>query len=342
MKFINSNKFDYVNLHYHFFGSYHAEGTPDTVGGHGNLACVKRALELDMGVFNISPADKGGQLYIPSSRVARCIGPKLSPIAFACLHSWETAKMHTVSIGFARTEDLEEALDAAEMFASIQNGTDAHAGVAVKPLLENCEQKLVEHAKEKLGEDWYEKGLLNVPSFWDGDKLKGLNGIAIGHTLWCYNMVYGYGMYDTAQARFQMLEKCNKWDKKKSYADNIKAADSGNPGRSYVASDDDVTLAISKHYDAELLMKKLKEVHELFSASKKEMSDAERKKNGWDAAYDLRPWNEYPDTGNVMKKMYLVIAQNTTIGSCFYSGGGPTKESIQKGKQLRDAILQRA
>ena len=58
MRMINSNKFAYVNLHKHFFGDYHAAGTPDTLGGQGNAACVKRALELDMGVFGISPFDK--------------------------------------------------------------------------------------------------------------------------------------------------------------------------------------------------------------------------------------------------------------------------------------------
>jgi len=59
LRMINSNKFSYVNVHHHYFGDYHAAGTPDTLGGQGNAACVKRALELDMGVFNISPFDKG-------------------------------------------------------------------------------------------------------------------------------------------------------------------------------------------------------------------------------------------------------------------------------------------
>ena len=52
MRMIDSEKFEYVNLHRHFFGDYHAAGTP-VLGGQGNAACVKRALELDMGVFNI-------------------------------------------------------------------------------------------------------------------------------------------------------------------------------------------------------------------------------------------------------------------------------------------------
>ena len=70
---IESNKFEYIILHYYFFGSYHTEGTSDRKEGYGNLACVKRVLELDMGVFNISPIDKGGQLYQPSANTARLI-----------------------------------------------------------------------------------------------------------------------------------------------------------------------------------------------------------------------------------------------------------------------------
>jgi predicted aldo/keto reductase-like oxidoreductase len=64
LELINSEKFAYVNLHCHAMGSYHAQGG---LGGHGNAAAVKRALELDMGVFNISPLDKGGRLGVGPS-----------------------------------------------------------------------------------------------------------------------------------------------------------------------------------------------------------------------------------------------------------------------------------
>jgi hypothetical protein len=54
LRMINSEKFSYVNIHKHYFGDYHAAGTPDTKGGEGNELAVKRALELDMGVFQVS------------------------------------------------------------------------------------------------------------------------------------------------------------------------------------------------------------------------------------------------------------------------------------------------
>lgn len=52
----------HVHTDQHWFhliiSDYHAAGTPDGMGGQGLAACVKRALELDMGVFCISPFDK--------------------------------------------------------------------------------------------------------------------------------------------------------------------------------------------------------------------------------------------------------------------------------------------
>lgn len=155
LRMINSEKFSYINIHKHYFGDYHAAGTPDTTGGEGNAKAVKRALELDMGVFQISPIDKGGKLFRPSTTVAKAIGPELSPIAFAALHAWKTQGMHTISVGFARASDLDEVVDAARMYADTTGKTDQ--------LLKAAETKLNAIAEEKLGKEWYEKvSLLNM------------------------------------------------------------------------------------------------------------------------------------------------------------------------------------
>lgn len=50
-----------------FVGSYTASGTNQELGGcGGNMDNAKLAHSLDMGVFCISPNDKGGKLYKPS------------------------------------------------------------------------------------------------------------------------------------------------------------------------------------------------------------------------------------------------------------------------------------
>jgi len=65
---------------------------------------MKRALELDMGVFNISPMDKGGMLYAPSTTVACLI---YSPMGFVALDAWKARGIRMISIGFARPFDLD-------------------------------------------------------------------------------------------------------------------------------------------------------------------------------------------------------------------------------------------
>lgn len=72
-----------------------------------------------MGVFQISPVDKGGKLYRPSKDVAALVGKDvvgvdggpdvvLTPISFALLYAWKKIGVHTSSIGIARPSDLDE------------------------------------------------------------------------------------------------------------------------------------------------------------------------------------------------------------------------------------------
>ena len=93
-RMIATEKFDYVNLHYHYFGSYHASCYEDGEGGCGNKSNVDLANSLDMGVFIISPFDKGGALYKPTDTVARLCNP-LSPMTFQSLFLWNEGA-HTI------------------------------------------------------------------------------------------------------------------------------------------------------------------------------------------------------------------------------------------------------
>lgn len=172
------------------------------------MACVKRALELDMGVFQISPVDKGGKLYQPSKDVISLVGRDLTPIAFALLFGWKTIGLHTSSVGVARPSDLDEVLNAARMFA-LSNSED---------VFQKALDRLNERAVETVGNEWVEKGLLNLPSFME----KCTDGIAIGHILWLHNLLSSYGMYDFCHERYQSLVNAS-WDKKKSFQDNADA-----------------------------------------------------------------------------------------------------------------------
>mmetsp|Transcript_36206 Transcript_36206/g.71272 ORF Transcript_36206/g.71272 Transcript_36206/m.71272 type:complete len:488 (+) Transcript_36206:70-1533(+) len=204
---VSSNKFDYINVHKHFFGDYHGEGTPDSQGGHGNMAAVQKAQELDMGVFIISPVDKGGKLFQPSVPVARAIGPSLTPIAFAALHAWKSVGAHTVSVGFARPSDLDEILDAATKYRKEEFASMAQAEKNLRALVVDA-----------LGAEWAEKGMLNIPSFYD----YRTEGIAIGHLLSLHNIISAYGMYDYAIDRHSNLENMTTWKDSKTVEENTK------------------------------------------------------------------------------------------------------------------------
>eukprot|EP01051_Picozoa_sp_SAG22_P021957 SAG22_NODE_5065_length_1095_cov_0.824297_2_plen_173_part_01 len=73
-----TGKFDYVNLHYQFIGSFTASGSG---ASGGTWPAIVAARKSDMGVFIISPTDKGGQLYKPPTKFAELTAP-LSPIEF--------------------------------------------------------------------------------------------------------------------------------------------------------------------------------------------------------------------------------------------------------------------
>ena len=151
---------------------------------------------------------KGGKLYRPSAAVAAAIGPELSPIAFAALHLWKTQGVHTVSVGLARSSDLDEVIEAARIYAE-----DEKDDAVVKA----AEGRLEDLAIQKLGKDWYEKGLLNVPSFYEETS----DGMSIGHMLWLHDCLTAYGMHEFSKDRYGSLEKTS-WSKSKSYEENVK------------------------------------------------------------------------------------------------------------------------
>ena len=316
IKLVASNKFDYVNIHYHYFGSYHGEGTEDTMGGHGNLAALKKALELDMGVFIISPFDKGGKLYKPSAQVARTIGPELTPISFASLHLWKSIGAHTVSVGFARASDLDEVLEAAALYE------------AENTAYKGAEERLAMLAEEKLGKDWIEKGLLNIPTCYD----ERTNGVAVGHLLWLHNLVKSFGMYEFGRDRYKMLEATG-WNNKKTFEENIDKMMSFNAGRCHQA-DVDLADALQDHVDADLVKKKLAECHEWLNSKKDELSEEERKERGWDEAYNLTVWEEHPGQPTVSG----VLLQNVTGGRMGITGTGRTKQSMAEAKNMRKSF----
>ena len=168
LKTIETDLFDFVNLHFYYFFQR-------------NKAAIDLAESKDMGVFIISPNDKGGQLFNPPPKLTELTAP-LHPLQWNARFCLSHASVHTLSFGLpvtAQFEHIDGIFPAPSPFAP----EDAQ----IKKVLDE-QKKLVPYA------DFDGYCLENDPS--------GLNipEILRFRTLWkCYDMkefgVYRYNMF---------------------------------------------------------------------------------------------------------------------------------------------------
>src|SRR5688572_28800546 len=82
---IATDLFDFMNVHYYYFWQR-------------NWGAVLQAAARDMGVFIISPNDKGGQLFNAPARLRELCAP-LTPIQFNARFCLKTPHVHTLTLG---------------------------------------------------------------------------------------------------------------------------------------------------------------------------------------------------------------------------------------------------
>ncbi len=104
---IERGNFDYVNLHWYLIAQL-------------NGPSIEAAAKKDMGVFIISPNDKGGRLYNPSQKMVDLCDP-LEPMAFNDLFCWANPNVHTISCGAARPSDFDTHIKALEHYDDAKN-----------------------------------------------------------------------------------------------------------------------------------------------------------------------------------------------------------------------------
>ena len=78
-----------------------------------NLKAVELAAQKDMGIFIISPADKGGRLYTPSEKLIELTKP-LSPLELNYRFLLSDSRTTTLSVGAATPEELVDPLKVAD------------------------------------------------------------------------------------------------------------------------------------------------------------------------------------------------------------------------------------
>lgn len=177
---IASNAFDYVNLHWYYINQT-------------NWPAILDAQRHDMGVFIISPSDKGGHLYNPPPKLVELCAP-LSPMVFNNLFCLSHSQVHTLSVGAARPSDFDEHLKTLDLLD--------YADQVLPPILARLEDAAI----TALGEDWYKTWHQGLPSH---EATPG--GINIPSILWLWNLVKAYDMEEYAKARYNLMGNGGHW-----------------------------------------------------------------------------------------------------------------------------------
>lgn len=109
-----SGLFDYMNVHWYFVN-------------HDNWPAIQAAAHQDMGVFIISPNDKGGRLWEPPQKLRDFCAP-LTPMQFNDLYCLSRDEVHTLSLGTAKPSDYDEHVAGMQWYGERRALTDAIAG----------------------------------------------------------------------------------------------------------------------------------------------------------------------------------------------------------------------
>ncbi len=177
---IETGQFDYVNLHWYYIFQ-------------DNWPAIAAAQRHDMGVFIISPSDKGGHLYSPSQRLVDLCAP-LSPMVFNDLFCLSHPQVHTLSLGAARPSDFDEHLKALPLLEQ--------AAEILPPILQRLEQAAI----ARLGAEWLRTWKVGLPTPENTPK-----NINIPVILWLRNLLEAFDMEEYGQARYNLLGNGGHW-----------------------------------------------------------------------------------------------------------------------------------
>lgn len=180
LKAIETGLFDYVNLHWFYIFQ-------------DNWPAVLAARQFDMGVFIISPNDKGGLLYNESQKLARLTHP-LHPMVFNGLFCLARPEVHTLSCGVSKPSDFDIHMQTVELLDRAEE--------LVPPIVQRLEQEMV----QMLGEEWVTSWKDGLPEW---DQTPG--EINIPWILRLRNLVLAYDMLEFGKMRYNLLGNGGHW-----------------------------------------------------------------------------------------------------------------------------------
>lgn len=173
---IATDQFEFVNLHY---SSFFQRNSP----------AVELAYQKDMGVFIISPADKGGLLYTPPPALESLCQP-FSPLALTHRFLLSDRRVTTLSMGPANPEEVSQPLALAQ-----------HDG-ALTTEEQYVLRRLEEHQKAVLGSERCSQCYACLPC---------PEEIHIPEVLRLRNLAIAYDMTRFSQYRYRMFENAGHW-----------------------------------------------------------------------------------------------------------------------------------
>ncbi len=202
LRAIESDAFDYVNLHWYFVNDF-------------NWAAIEAAAARDMGVFIISPTDKGGMLHQPSAKMRELCAP-LSPIAFNDLFCLMRPQIHTLSVGAARPSDFDEHVAA---LAHYDRAAEVTAPIELRLLVE---------MESALGNEWWKALWHDLPNYVDVSGEVNLQEIL---RLWSF--AKALDLTEWAKMRYNLMGNAGHWfpgaNAARFDAEKIRTALDGNP-----------------------------------------------------------------------------------------------------------------
>jgi predicted aldo/keto reductase-like oxidoreductase len=227
---IETDEFEYVNLHWYYFDQQ-------------NWPAIEAATQCDMGVFIISPSDKGGKLYEPPEKLVDLCSP-LTPMGFNDLFCLSHPQVHTLSLGVSRASDFDAHLEIVPLLEK--------ASETIAPVL----ARLEETWRASLGDVWVENWHKGLPTVEDTP-----GNIPLYHVLRMFNMYKAFDMLGYGKMRYNLLGGADHWF----------------PGHKVDQVDWDALAGVLvDHPLADAIPDALREAHEAFNAKdEKRLSESE-------------------------------------------------------------------
>lgn len=177
---VRSGGFEYVNLHWYFVNEL-------------NAGSIAEAARRDMGVFIISPNDKGGRLQDRPAKMASLTAP-LTPMQWNALFCLGDPRVHTLSIGAARPSDFDEHVAALAHLGKPDNPAP-QAELRLRTELERCH-----------GAEWCRRWWEGLPQYVD---IPGEINVIEILRLWTY--AEALDLRPWAKMRYNLLGQAGHW-----------------------------------------------------------------------------------------------------------------------------------